>query len=108
MKRRPVAPPEGEAGAAFSDESAVGEEKQGEGGGGASTFRPMDHRRIREIRHWLEGNRPDAPTVEELREFVAWVSQEIEFALARHHPICDLVGFLNAARQELRRAGAAA
>src|SRR5262245_48760567 len=65
-----------------------------------STFKPLDMRRIRQIRRWFEGNRADAPTVEELREFVAWVSQEIEFALARHQPTRDLIGYLNAARAE--------
>ena len=73
-----------------------------------SAYRPLDLRRIREIRHWLEGNRPDAPTVDELREFTAWVSQEIEFHLARHQPVRDLLDCLNAARTELRAAGEAA
>ncbi|HEU4395871.1 MAG TPA: hypothetical protein VFS92_09915 [Planctomycetota bacterium] len=63
--------------------------------------RALDIRRIRQIRAWLEGTRKDAPTREELREFVNWVSGEIEFALARHQPTRDLIGFLNAAREEL-------
>jgi hypothetical protein len=67
-----------------------------------ATFRPLDLRRIRQIRAWLEGTRKDAPTREELHEFVNWVSGEIEFALARHQPTRDLIGFLNAAREELR------
>jgi len=64
-------------------------------------FRPLDVRRLRQIRAWLEGTRSDAPTREELREFVSWVSGEIEIALARHQPTRDLIGFLNAARGEL-------
>ena len=68
-------------------------------------FRPLDARRIRQIRAWLEGTRKDAPTREELREFVSWVSGEIEFALARHQPTRDLIGFLNAAREELHARG---
>ena len=63
--------------------------------------RALDIRRIRQIRAWLEGTREDAPTREELREFVSWVSLEIESALARHQPTRDLIGFLNAAREEL-------
>ena len=63
--------------------------------------RALDIRRIRQIRAWLEGTREDSPTREELREFVSWVSGEIEFALARHQPTRDLIGFLNAAREEL-------
>ena len=63
--------------------------------------RPMDLRRLRQIRAWLEGTREDAPTREELREFVSWVSGEIESALVRHQPTRDLIGFLNAAREEL-------
>ena len=65
--------------------------------------RALDIRRIRQIRAWLEGTREDSPTREELREFVSWVSGEIEFALARHQPTRDLIGFLNAAREELQR-----
>ena len=65
--------------------------------------RALDIRRIRQIRAWLEGTRKDAPTREELHEFVNWVSGEIEFALARHQPTRDLIGFLNAAREELQR-----
>jgi hypothetical protein len=70
-----------------------------------SLFRPLDYRRIREIRKWFEGNRRDAPTPEELHEFIAWVSGEIEVGLARHQPVRDLVGYLNAARAELHAAG---
>jgi hypothetical protein len=65
-------------------------------------FRPLDRRRIRQIRKWLEGTRVDAPTAAELREFEAWVSGEIEFALSRHQPTRDLIGLLNAARAQLR------
>ena len=68
-------------------------------------FRPLDVRRIRQIRAWLEGTREDSPTREELREFVSWVSLEIESALARHQPTRDLIGFLNAAREELHALG---
>ena len=64
-------------------------------------FRPLDRRRIRQIRRWLEGTRPDAPTTEELGEFVAWVSGEIESALARRQPTHDLLLVLNAAREQL-------
>lgn len=64
-------------------------------------FRPLDRRRIREIRQWLEGNRPEAPSLEELREYVEWVSGEIERALARHQPTQDLLLQLNAARGQL-------
>jgi hypothetical protein len=64
-------------------------------------FRPLDRRRIREIRKWLEGTREDAPTSAELREFEAWVSGEIEFALSRHQPTRDLLGLLNAVRTQL-------
>lgn len=64
-------------------------------------FRPLDRRRIGQIRKWLEGTRVDAPTAAELHEFEAWVSGEIEFALARHQPTRDLLGLLNAARQQL-------
>ena len=67
--------------------------------------RPLDIRRIRQIRAWLEGTREDAPTRDELREFVSWVSLEIESALARHQPTRDLIGFLNAAREELHAMG---
>jgi len=67
--------------------------------------RALDIRRIRQIRAWLEGTREDSPTREELREFVSWVSGEIEFALARHQPTRDLIGFLNAAREELHARG---
>jgi len=63
-------------------------------------FRPLDPRRIRQIRKWLEGTRVDAPTAAELREFEAWVSGEIEFALSRHQPTRDLLGLLNAAREK--------
>jgi hypothetical protein len=69
-----------------------------------SLFRPLDLRRIREIRKWLEGSRPDAPTLAELRDFVTWVSGEIEFALARHQPTRDLLVLLNAARGEIHAA----
>ncbi len=86
MKRRREALPEGE--------EAV-----------ESVFKPLDIRRLREIRKWFEGNRRDAPTVEELQEFVAWVSQEIEFALARHQPVRELIAYLNSARAELHAAG---
>lgn len=64
-------------------------------------FRPLDRRRIGQIRKWLEGTRVDAPTAAELREFEAWVSGEIEFALARHQPTRDLLGLLNAVRELL-------
>lgn len=64
-------------------------------------FRPLDRRRIGQIRKWLEGTRVDAPTDGELREFEAWVSGEIEFALSRHQPTRDLIGLLNAARAQL-------
>jgi hypothetical protein len=64
-------------------------------------FRPLDRRRLREIRQWLEGTRPDAPTLEELREYVSWVSGEIERALARHQPTQDLLVLLNASRGQL-------
>ena len=67
--------------------------------------RALDIRRIRQIRAWLEGTRKDAPTREELHEFVNWVSGEIEFALARHQPTRDLIGVLNAAREELHARG---
>jgi hypothetical protein len=67
--------------------------------------RPLDLRRIRQIRAWLEGTREDAPTRDELREFVSWVSLEIESALARHQPTRDLIGILNAAREELHALG---
>ena len=67
--------------------------------------RPMDRRRVREIRQWLEGSRPDSPTQEELRDFLAWVAQEIEWHLARHQSIEDLLVLLNAARAELGGAG---
>ncbi len=65
-------------------------------------FRPLDRRRIGQIRKWLEGTRVDAPTDAELREFEAWVSGEIEFALSRHQPTRDLLGLLNAARSAPR------
>jgi hypothetical protein len=64
-------------------------------------FRPLDRRRIRQIRKWLEGTRVDAPTAAELREFEAWVSGEIEFALSRHQPTRDLIALLNAARAQI-------
>ncbi len=66
--------------------------------------RPLDPRRLREIRHWFEGKRPDAPTREELSDFVDWLYQEIESALARRRPTDDLLVLLNASREELRRA----
>lgn len=66
-----------------------------------SLFRPLDPRRIREIRKWIEGSRPDAPTPAELREFISWVSGEIEFALSRHQPTRDLLFLLNAAREQI-------
>lgn len=62
---------------------------------------PLDVRRLRQIRAWLEGTREDDPTLDELREFATWVSLEIESALARHQPTRDLIGLLNAAREEL-------
>lgn len=65
-------------------------------------FRPLDRRRIREIQKWLDGSRPDSPTRGELEEFVVWVSQEIEWHLARHQPVRDLIAYLNAARQQIR------
>jgi hypothetical protein len=68
-------------------------------------FRPLDRRRLREIRQWLEGARPEAPSLEELREYVAWVSGEIERALARHQPTHDLLLLLNAARGQLHEMG---
>ena len=67
-------------------------------------FRPIDLRRIREIRRWLEGKRPDAPTRQEMLEFLDWVGAEIEWALSRHQSTEDLVFLLNAAREEVRRA----
>jgi len=63
-------------------------------------FRPMDRRRLKEIRAWLEGTRPDAPTRAELDEFLTWVSLEIEWHLARHQPVQDFIGILNAAREQ--------
>ena len=63
-------------------------------------FKPLDRRRIREIQKWLEGARPDAPTAAELEEFETWVALEIEWCLARHQPVRELVGFLNAARAQ--------
>ena len=69
-------------------------------------FRPLDRRRIGQIRKWLEGTRPDAPTADELREFEAWVSGEIEFALSRHQPTRDLIALLNAARSAAEGSGA--
>ena len=66
--------------------------------------RPLDIRRVRQIRAWLEGTREDDPTREELHEFETWVSLEIESALARHQPTRDLIGLLNAVREELRSA----
>ena len=68
-----------------------------------AALRPLDRRRIREIRHWLEGTRSDAPTREELRDFLAWVAQEIEWRLSRHQSVEDLLGLLNAGRAESRR-----
>jgi hypothetical protein len=65
-------------------------------------FQPLDRRRIVQIRKWLEGTRPDAPTAAELREFEAWVSGEIEFALSRHQPTRDLLTLLNGARGQLK------
>jgi len=62
---------------------------------------PLEVRRLRQIRAWLEGTREDNPTRAELREFHSWVSLEIESALARHQPTRDLIGLLNAAREEL-------
>ena len=53
---------------------------------------------------WIEGTREDNPTRAELREFHSWVSLEIESALARHQPTRDLIGLLNAAREELHSA----
>ena len=44
---------------------------------------PLEVRRLRQIRAWLEGTREDNPTRAELREFHSWVSLEIESALAR-------------------------
>jgi hypothetical protein len=64
---------------------------------------PLDPRRLREIRKWLEGSRPDDPTAEEIREFEAWVGDALERALARNAPTRDLLELLNAAREELRR-----
>ena len=83
---------------------ARGARPEEEEGPPAAALRPLDRRRIREIRHWLEGDRPDAPTREELRDCVDWVYQEIESALARHQPTDDLLVLLNAAREELRKA----
>lgn len=71
---------------------------------GLPLFRPIDRRRIREIRHWLEGTRPDAPTREELQEFLDWVAAEIEWHLSRHQSVDDLLVLLNEARAELRKA----
>jgi hypothetical protein len=68
-------------------------------------FRPLDRRRIGQIRKWLEGTREDAPTTEELREFESWIAGEIEFALARHQPARDLLGLLNAAREQIASRG---
>ena len=65
-------------------------------------FRPMDRRRLKEIRAWLEGTRPDAPTAAELDEFLTWVALEIEWHLARHQPVQDLLALLNAAREQRR------
>lgn len=70
----------------------------------AALFRPLDRRRIREIRSWLEGKRLDAPTPQELREFLDWVAQEIEGALSRRQSTADLIVLLNAGREELREA----
>ena len=70
----------------------------------SAMFRPIDLRRVREIRRWLEGKRPDAPTPRELREFLDWVGAEIEWALSRHQATEDLIFLLNAAREELRKA----
>ncbi|MCK6480081.1 MAG: hypothetical protein HUU06_12490 [Planctomycetaceae bacterium] len=68
--------------------------------------RPIDRRRIKEIRQWLDGTREDAPTEKELREFLDWVYAEIEWSLARHQPTTELLACLNAAREELARAAA--
>lgn len=68
-------------------------------------LRPLDRRRIREIRHWLEGKRTDDPTERELREFVDWVCAEIEWRLARRQSTDELLAWLNAAREELRGPG---
>lgn len=64
---------------------------------------PLDPRRLREIRKWLEGSRPDDPTAGEIREFEAWVGDALERALARNGPTRDLLVLLNAAREERRR-----
>lgn len=66
-------------------------------------LRPLDLRRIKQIRHWLEGKRTDEPTERELREFVDWVCAEIEWRLARRQSTDELLAWLNAAREELRR-----
>ena len=71
---------------------------------GLPQFRPIDRRRIREIRHWLEGTCPDAPTREELQEFLDWVAAEIEWHLARRQSVDDLLLLLNAAREEAMKA----
>lgn len=65
-------------------------------------LRPLDRRRIREIRHWLEGKREDAPTERELRDFLDWVHAEIEWSLAHRRPTTELLGYLNAVRGELK------
>ncbi len=64
----------------------------------------LDPRRCREVREWLEGSRADAPSREELVEFVAWVSARIEEGLARRADVQALLDLLNAAREEVREA----
>ena len=79
-----------------------GEEEEDDDAPPPLDLRPLARRRIKEIRHWLEGKRTDDPTERELRDFLDWVCAEIEWALAHHQPTGELVGYLNAVREELR------
>ncbi len=71
-----------------------------EGAAGALPLRILHPRRFRQIRAFLEGKAADAPTPEELEDFVDAVAGQIEGALARHAPIHDLLALLNAGRDQ--------
>jgi hypothetical protein len=84
------------------DPPAPGEDDDEEGPVAPLLPRPLDPRRIKELRRWFEGTRDDAPTAAELAEFEAWVADSLERALARRQDTRDLLALLNAVRAERR------
>jgi tRNA(adenine34) deaminase len=67
-----------------------------------SPYRVLDERRAREIRRWMEGERTDAPSRREIREFADWVADRIERDLARNVPVDSLITLLNQSAEVLR------